>query len=71
MVVFGQTVLFCAKVVVFLKCGCVWAKWLRLGKNGFIRESCCIWAKVVVFGQKWLYSDNAIELGRIGCFRAK
>ena len=28
-------------------------------------QSCCIWAKVVVFDQKWLYS------GKIGFIRAK
>ena len=41
-------------------------------KSGYIREkgdifrrSGCIRAKVVVFGQKWLYSDKS------GCIRAK
>ena len=33
-------------------------KWLCLGKSG------CIRAKVVLFGQKWLYSDKVVVFGR-------
>ena len=31
----------------------------------------CIWAKVVVFQQKWLYSDKSGFIGKSGCIRAK
>ena len=41
------------------------AKWLYLNKSG------CIQAKVVIFGQKWLYSDKAIVLGQSRCVREK
>ena len=36
-----------------------------MGKNG------CIRAKVVVFGQMWLYSVKRWYLGKSGCNRAK
>ena len=31
----------------------------------------CIRAKVVVFGQKWLYSDKVVVFGQGGCIWAK
>ena len=34
-------------------------------------KSCCIRAKVVLFGQKRLYSGNVVLLGQSGCNRAK
>ena len=36
----------------------------------FSGKSGCIWAKVVVFGQKWLYSDIAVVFGQSGNIRA-
>ena len=43
-----------AKVVVFEESGSIWAKWLHIRRNAYIR------AKVVVFGQKWLYSGKVV-----------
>ena len=62
MVVFGQTWLFSGKVVairakvVLFGQKMFWAKvfWARLLYSG---NSGSNWAKVAVFGQKWLYSD--------------
>ena len=34
-------------------------------------QSGCIRAKVVVFGQKWLYSDKVVVFGQSGCIRAR
>ena len=65
MVAFGQSgcirgkMLHFDKVVVFGKCGCIWAKVVVFGQND------CIGAKVVVFRQvsciraKWLYSGKS------------
>ena len=39
--------------------------WLNSGKVVVFWQSGCIRAKVVIFGQKWLYS------GKSGCIRAK
>ena len=54
-------------------------KWLRSGKNGYIRtkvvefgkSGCiqakvvvCFWAKVVVLGQKLFYSDRVVVSGQ-------
>ena len=50
MVVFGQG--SCIR-----KSGCFRARLLYSGKSGFIR------AKVVVFGQKWLYLGNSVLFG--------
>ena len=41
------------------------AKWSYLDKSGCIQE------KVVVFGQKWLYSGKVIVLGQNRCVREK
>ena len=30
-----------------------------------------VFRKVVVFGQKWLYSGKSSSFGKIGCIRAK
>ena len=38
-------------------------KMLYSGKSG------CIWAKVVVFGRKWLYSDKVVVFGQSGNIR--
>ena len=32
-------------------------------------KSACIFAKLVVFGQKWLYSCKVVLLGQSGCTR--
>ena len=45
-------------------------KWLYSGKSGCIGakevfvQSGCIWAKVVVFGQNWLYSKKVVVFGQ-------
>ena len=52
MVVFGQKLLYSGKLVVF-------------GQRGGIRAGGCIWAKMIVLGQIWLY------WGEYGCIRAK
>ena len=54
-VVFGKNVCIRAKGVIIGQSGCIRAKWLYSGKSGCNLESCSIWSKVVVFGQKWLY----------------
>ena len=46
-------------MIVFGQSGFIRINWLYSGKSG------CIWAKVVLFGQKWFYS------GKRGCIRAK
>ena len=40
-------------------------KWLSSCKSG------CIWAKEVLFGQKWLYSGKVIVFGQRGCIRSR
>ena len=32
-------------------------------------QSGCVPAKVVLFGQKWLYSVKVVVFGQIGCIR--
>ena len=61
--VFGQKWLYSgksgcvrAKVVVFVQSACIRAKWLYSGKVFVFRQGGCIWAKVVVFGEKQLSS---------------
>ena len=44
---------------------------MYLDKVVVLGQSGCIRAKVVVFGQKWLYSDKIAVLGQSGCIRAK
>ena len=43
---------------------------LYLGKIGCIRQSSCVREKLVIFGQKWLYSGNWLYLDKTGCIRA-
>ena len=56
---------------VYWQSGCVCAKVVVFGQSSCIRQGGCIWAKlfysgkVVVLGQKWLYSVKS------GCIRAK
>ena len=65
-------------MVVFGQCGCIRARLLLSGKVVVIR------AKVVVVGQKWLYSakrdciqiklfvfGQCVVIGQSGCIRAK
>ena len=52
------------KVVVFGKNVSIWQKWLYSGKSGCIRKSGCICAKVVLFGQKGLYSGKVVVFGQ-------
>ena len=66
MVVFDQNWLYldksgCTRVVLVV----IGKKSLHFGKSGFIRT------KVVVFEQKWLYSDKVVAFGHSGCIRAK
>ena len=49
MLVFGQSGRNRAKVNVFGQSGEIRANGIYIAKTG------CFWAKVVVFGQKWLY----------------
>ena len=46
MVVFGQSGCIRAEVVVLVQKGCIWAMWMYF-------------RKVVVFGEKWLYSGKS------------
>ena len=36
-----------------------------------VGQSGCIWAKVVVLGQKWYYSGQSCFIRTNGCIRAK
>ena len=56
MVVLGQ-IWLCS-----LKSSIIRSNWLYSGKSGRIREKGCIREKVVVFGQKWLYSGKLVVL---------
>ena len=56
MVVLGQ------KWLCSLKSSIIRSNWLYSGKSGRIREKGCIREKVVVFGQKWLYSGKLVVL---------
>ena len=54
------------------KSGCIRARWLFSGNNGFFRGKnvVCVlkWlysSKVVVFGLKWLYSAKVVVFGQI------
>ena len=61
------------------KSGCIWAR------GDVFRQSICIREKMVVFGQKWLYSGKSgcicakvfvfgqkwLNLGNSGCIRTK
>ena len=44
---------------------CIRANWLYSGNVVVFGHGGCIWAKVIVLGQIWLY------LGKYGCIRAK
>ena len=68
MVVFGQRLLYSgksfsnrAKVVVFGQSDCIRSKWLFSKKVVFFGQG----GYIVVFGQKWLYSEKSC------CIRAK
>ena len=50
--------MYSSKFVVFCE------KSLCSGKSGFVRESCCIWVKVVLFGQRWMYSGKVVVIGQ-------
>ena len=45
------------------KSGCVLAKWLYSCKVVVFVQSGCIRVKMVVFGQKWLYSGKSGFIG--------
>ena len=45
-----------AKVVVFGQSGCIQAKVVLFGQSGCIKARWLNSCKIVVFGQKWLYS---------------
>ena len=62
---FGANDLHSGKVVV------IWQKWLYLGNSGFIRESGCIRAQVVVFWQICCIRAKVVVIGRKGCVWAK
>ena len=62
-VLFEQSGCIRAKVVVFGQGGCIRAKWLYLDKD------VCIRLKLVLFGQKWLYSGRSGCAREIGCIR--
>ena len=57
-VVFGQRVCIRAKEVVFEGVDVIGQKWLYSG------NSCCIWAKMVVFGQNCCTCANVVEFGQ-------
>ena len=63
--VFGQIWLYTSRVVVCEQSASIRAKSILFGQSCCNRQSSCILAKVVVFGQKRLYS------GKSGCFWAK
>ena len=54
----GQKLLYSGKVVVFGQGDCIPEKRLYSCKSG------CARAKVVVFGQKWLYSGKVVFFGQ-------
>ena len=55
-VVFGKSGCIRAKVVVFGQSGCIQAKVVLFGQSGCIKARWLNSCKIVVFGQKWLYS---------------
>ena len=64
--------------MLFVESGCIRSKWLSSGIAVVFRQGGCIWAKVVVFGQKWLFSlksrcirANWLYSVKRGCIRAK
>ena len=77
-VVFGQKWLYSGKVVVFGQSGCISTKWLCFSvkipciraRTLYSGKSCCnranvaLFRKVVLFGQKWLYSANVVVIGQ-------
>ena len=80
MVVFDQKLLYSGKVVVLGQNGCARAKDDVNGQGGntrakwlYWRKGCCIHlAKVVVFGQKLLYSvNNYVIRAKRCCIRAE
>ena len=71
MVEFGQMWSKRAKVVVFKKSRFILEFWLYSGKVVVFGQIGCVWAKVVVIGQKWLFSGKWLYLGKVGCIGAK
>ena len=79
MVVIGKGGCIPARWVYSVKIGCIRARWFYSGKSGCIRvkevifaKTCgCVWAKVDVFGQWWLYSGKVVIFLQSGCIRAK
>ena len=66
MVVFGQRGSIRAKVIFYSgKSGFIRTRWLFSGKMVLFEKNGCIGKKMVVFGQKWLYS------GKRGCIQAE
>ena len=75
MVVFGEKWLYSGKVVLIGKNGCIPPKLLYSGrvvvfgqnvcfpgKRYYSGKSCCIWAKVVVFGQSFCNRSKVVVL---------
>ena len=59
MVVIDESGLYLAKM------GYILPKLVLFGENG------CIWAKLAVVGQNWLYLGNKVLFGQNGCIWAK
>ena len=55
MVVIGQKLLDSGKLFVIGQFGCIRTEWFFREKVVVFEQNSCIRAKVVVFGQKWLY----------------
>ena len=57
-VVFGQSGCIRANVAVFVQSCCTWVKVIVFGQSVCIRPKLFFMGKMVVFGQKWLYSSK-------------
>ena len=75
---------FCQRWLYLGKGGCIWTKWLYLGKLVVFRQNGCnwansfylgksgsFWATVVLFGQKWFYLGKMVLFRQIGSIWAK
>ena len=58
-------------MVVFGISGCIRARWLYSGNLVVFCKSGGIWAKVVVFGEKWLHRAKWLNSGKTCCIRTK
>ena len=58
-------------MVVFGQSGCIQTNWLYSGKVGLFGQGGFIWAKVVVFGQKLLYSAKSSFILEKWCYSVK